>query len=103
MNLHFSTSKSTFDYMANLGQRTLENIVLTLNSLKQIVHNPVGIPLFLYRGMPKRVVSEQCLEEGSKGGGKRSERTNSAILAFRCKTLYFTNSIRFNQFEVVFS
>lgn len=63
LNLHFSTSKSTFDYMANLGQRTLENIVLTLNSLKQIVHNPVGIPLFLSRSMSKKVVSEQEEEE----------------------------------------
>ena len=49
--------------MANLGQRTLENIVLTLNSLKQIVHNPVGIPLFLSRSMSKKVVSEQEEEE----------------------------------------
>ena len=53
--------------MANLGHRSLENIVLTVNSLKQIVHKPVGIPLFLSRGMSKRVVSEQCLEDGSKG------------------------------------
>ena len=96
MNLHFSTSKSTFDYLANLGQNTLDNIVLTLNSLEQIVHNPVGIPLFLSRGMSKRVVSEQCLEEGSKGGGKQSEGSNSAVLTLKCKTLYFTNSIRFN-------
>ena len=49
--------------MANLGQRTLENIVLTLNSLKQIVHNPVGIPLFLSRSMSKKVVSEEEEEE----------------------------------------
>ena len=49
--------------MANLGQRTLENIVLTLNSLKQIVHNPVGISLFLSRSMSKKVVSEQEEEE----------------------------------------
>ena len=89
--------------MANLGQRTLENNVLTVNSLKQIVHKPVGIPLFLSRGMSKRVVSEQCLEEGSKGGGKKSEGSNSAVLAIGCKTLYFTNSAWFNQFEVVFS
>ena len=31
------------------------------------------------------------------------ERSNSAVLAIRCKTLYFTNSAWFNQFEVVFS
>ena len=53
--------------MANLGHRSLVNIVLTLNSLKQILHKPVGIPLYLTRGMSKRVVSEQCLEDGSKG------------------------------------
>ena len=32
--------------MANLSQRSLENIVFTLNSLKQMVHKPVDIPLF---------------------------------------------------------
>ena len=35
--------------------------------------------------------------------GESGDRSNSVVLAIRYKTLYFTNSARFNQFKVVFS